>query len=87
MADIVMYTRDWCGYCAAAKALFKKKGIAFEEINATGNNALRAEMVERSSGGSTFPQILIDGVPVGGCDELFALEDSGQLDKMLAASE
>eukprot|EP01035_Chromulina_nebulosa_P058414 gene58414-biopygen41988 len=85
MASVVIYTRQFCGYCASAKALLQKKGVDFVEHDATGNAALRAEMIEKSNGGSTFPQIFINGGHVGGCDDLHALDRSGKLDPMLAA--
>jgi glutaredoxin 3 len=84
MADVVIYTRDWCGYSDAARALLERKGVKFEEINATGNRELRAQMVERANGRSTFPQVFIGGSHVGGCDDLYELEDQGKLDALLA---
>ena len=84
MADVVIYTRDWCSYSDAARALLERKGVTFEEINATGNKDLRAQMVERANGRSTFPQVFIGGSHVGGCDDLYALEDEGKLDALLA---
>lgn len=84
MADVVIYTRQACGYCSAAKRLLQQKGVSFVEHDATGKPDLRAEMIAKS-GGYTFPQILIGGRPVGGCDELYELEREGQLDALLAA--
>ena len=84
MAEVVIYTRDWCSYSDAARALLERKGVAFKEINATGNRELRKEMIERANGGSTFPQVFIGAMHVGGCDELYALEEQGKLDAMLA---
>ena len=84
MADVVIYTRDFCYYSDAARELLTRKGVAFKEINATGNRALRAEMIEKANGGSTFPQVFIGDTHVGGCDELYALEEQGKLDAMLA---
>jgi len=85
MAEIVVYTRKWCGFCTAAKHLLKKKGVAFEEIDATGDQTKRQEMIQKSGGASTFPQIFIGDIHVGGCDELYALDSSGKLDRMVAA--
>ena len=85
MADVTIYTRQGCGYCSAAKRLLASKGVAFHEIDATGDPALKAEMTARS-GGVTFPQILIDGKPVGGCDDLHALDRAGKLDALLTAA-
>jgi glutaredoxin 3 len=82
--DVIVYTRDYCGYSDAAKALLQRKGIAFTEINATGNRELRAEMIQRANGRSTFPQIFIGSTHVGGCDDLYELEDAGKLDALLA---
>lgn len=84
MAEIVMYTRMFCGFCVAAKRLLKKKGVAFQEIDASLKPDKRAEMMARSGGGRTFPQILINGQAIGGCTELYALEESGDLDRLLA---
>jgi glutaredoxin 3 len=82
--DVIVYTRDYCGYSDAAKALLQRKGVAFTEINATGNRELRAEMIQRANGRSTFPQIFIGSTHVGGCDDLYELEDAGRLDALLA---
>lgn len=85
MASIDIYTRQFCGYCAAAKKLLETKGVAFNEFDATYAPDLRQEMVKRASGRNTFPQIFIDGTHVGGCDDLQALERAGKLDPLLAA--
>jgi len=84
MADVVIYTGMLCGYCTAAKRLLSSKGVAFEEINITLNADGRARMLEQSNGARTVPQIFIGGVHVGGCNELYALEDKGELDSLLA---
>jgi glutaredoxin 3 len=84
MTEVVIYTRDFCYYSDAARELLKRKGVVFKEINATGNRELRNEMIERANGGSTFPQVFIGDTHVGGCDELYALEDQGKLDAILA---
>lgn len=83
MAPVIIYTRDFCGYCARAKALLDSKGVDFTEYNATTNPAYRQEMMAKS-GGSTFPQIFIAGQHVGGCDDLHALDRQGKLDALLA---
>ena len=85
MTEVVIYTRDFCYYSDAARDLLTRKGVAFKEINATGNRELRNEMIERANGGSTFPQVFICETHVGGCNELYALEEQGKLDAMLAA--
>ena len=82
MPPVVIYTRDLCGYCSAAKALLDRKGVPFEERNASDTSELRQEMMTRS-GRSTFPQIFIGAKHVGGCDDLHALERSGELDRLL----
>ncbi len=85
MADIVIYTSAFCGYCARAKRLLKEKGVEFNEIGVDMNPALREEMTEKAGGRHTVPQIFIGGRHVGGCDDLHALDASGELDKLLAA--
>ena len=85
MAPVTIYTRQGCGYCSRAKALLTSKGVAFTEHDATGNPALRQEMIDRSHGGMTFPQIFIGETHVGGCDDLDALDRAGKLDALLAA--
>lgn len=84
MASVVIYTRQFCGYCSAAKALLSKKGVDFTEHDATGKPELRSEMIEKARGRNTFPQIFINGEHVGGCDDLHALDRAGKLDPMLA---
>ena len=84
MAEVVIYTRDFCYYSDAARELLTRKGVTFKDINATGNRELRQEMIERANGSSTFPQIFIGETHVGGCDELYALEEDGKLDALLA---
>jgi len=83
MTPVVIYTRDFCGYCSAAKSLLGKKGVAFEEKNSSSEPSFRSEMMTRS-GRSTFPQIFIGETHIGGCDDLHALEAAGKLDPMLA---
>ena len=84
MADVEIYTQAWCPYCARAVRLLQSKGIRFREIDAPRGTPQR-EAAMRRSGRGTVPQIFIDGVAVGGCDDLFALEASGELDKLLGA--
>ncbi len=83
MARVEIYTRILCGYCAAAKHLLMSKGVEFEEHDASYSPHLRQQMTERAKGLATFPQIFIDGVHVGGSDDLHALDASGKLDPML----
>lgn len=84
MASVVIYTRQFCGYCSAAKKLLETKGVSFEEHDATYAPDVRQEMIKRA-GRSTFPQIFINERHVGGCDDLHALERAGELDALLAA--
>ena len=77
-----MYTKLGCGYCAAARKLLTAKGVEFEDIDVTMDSALRQKMVELSNG-TTVPQIFIDATPIGGYDDLAALDASGELDRML----
>jgi glutaredoxin 3 len=84
MPPVTIYTRQFCGYCTAAKRLLSDKGIEFVEIDASGDSAKRNEMITRS-GRYTFPQIFIGERHVGGCDDLFALHARGELDELLAA--
>lgn len=83
MAKVTIYTRQLCGYCSAAKRLLEEKKAKFQEHDASFDPAMRAEMVKRASGASTFPQIFIGDNHIGGCDELFALERAGKLDPLL----
>ncbi len=83
MTDVTIYTREYCGYCSRAKALLQSKGVDFVEHDATYSQELRAEMIAKANGGSTFPQIFINGEHVGGCDDLHALDRAGTLDTML----
>lgn len=83
MKPVEIYTKAFCGYCARAKALLESKGVAFEEYDITMGGPKRAEMMERSNGGLTVPQIFIDGAHIGGSDDLAALERAGKLDVLL----
>ncbi|MCR6501750.1 glutaredoxin 3 [Shinella sp. CPCC 101442] len=85
MPSVVIYTRQFCGYCSAAKKLLETKGVAFEEHDATYAPDVRQEMIKRANGRNTFPQIFINDRHVGGCDDLQALERAGELDALLAA--
>ena len=82
--QVVMYTTDWCPYCARARRLLEEKGVPFEEIDVDAKSGARAEMIERSGGRSTVPQIFIGAAHVGGFDDLYALDSSGGLDRLLA---
>jgi glutaredoxin 3 len=85
MAKIEIYTKFLCPFCTRAKKLLDSKGVSFEEIDISTGGPRRAEMLERSGGRQTVPQIFIDGEHVGGCDDLVALDRAGRLDPMLAA--
>ena len=84
MAPVEIYTSRYCPYCYAAKALLARKGVPFTEIDLSGNWERRDEMIERANGRMTVPQIFIGSHHVGGSDDLHALEDSGELDALLA---
>ncbi|MEL6387508.1 MAG: glutaredoxin 3 [Pseudomonadota bacterium] len=86
MAHVTIYTRAFCPFCTRALGLLKAKGADFEEIDAGMDAAKRKEMSERSGGGRTFPQILIGDTPIGGCDDLMALDRAGKLDDLLKAA-
>lgn len=77
-----MYGTATCPYCMAARMLFKKKGVEFDDISVSNNPELRAEMEQRS-GGRTVPQIFIDEEPVGGFDDIYELDEKGELDELL----
>jgi glutaredoxin 3 len=84
VAKVEVYSTSYCPYCMRAKALLRSKGIEFEEIDVTDDPDLRAQMVELSGGRRTVPEIFINGEIIGGCDELYALEETGELDELLA---
>ncbi len=86
MPEIKVYTTPMCPYCSRALKLLNNKGAEYEEIRAGLNTDLKKEMMERSGGRRTFPQIFIGETHVGGCDDLFALEERGELDKLLGAN-
>jgi glutaredoxin 3 len=83
MAKVVIYTTQWCGYCAAARELLRSKGVEFEDIDVDTDPARRQEMIEKS-GNKTVPQIFIGDESIGGFTDLAALEEQGQLDKLLS---
>lgn len=84
MVDVTIYTRMMCGYCTAAKRLLDRKGVAYTEHDASFSPELRQEMLARANGRTTFPQIFVGSVHVGGCDDLHELEEQGRLDHLLA---
>lgn len=85
MPAVTIYARSDCPYCHMAKDLLRRKNVAFEEVDIGREPDRRCEMIERSGGRMTVPQLFIDGRHVGGCDDLHALERSGGLDSLLAA--
>jgi glutaredoxin 3 len=85
MAHVTIYTRPFCGYCARALKLLSDKGAEFTEIEAGMDLEKKREMIQRSGGGTTFPQIFIGDQHIGGSDDMMMLERQGKLDAMLAA--
>jgi glutaredoxin 3 len=86
MTKVTIYTTSLCPYCHMAKELLRSKCVAFDEVDVTGQSALRAEMCSKAGGRNTVPQIWIGDRHVGGCDDLMCLERSGKLDPLLSAS-
>jgi GrxC family glutaredoxin len=80
---IIIYTKSYCPYCVKAKQLLTNKKVDFTEVDITDNQGLIEEMLLKSAGRKTVPQIFIDEFHVGGCDDLYALNDKGELDKRL----
>ena len=80
-----IYTTNYCGYCVRAKDLLKRKGVDFEEVDVTGDDDMRAKLVERSVGQRTVPKIFIGDTHVGGCSDLSRLDTEGRLEPMLQA--
>ena len=87
MAKVEIYTWQYCPFCIRAKSLLKKKGVDYMEYQIDGNQEARSSMTERANGRTTVPQIFIDNRGIGGCDELYALEQSQQLDPLLNTSD
>ena len=85
MAHVTLYTRPFCPYCMAAIDLLEKKGADYTEIVANADPQKRQEMLARSNGRSTYPQIFVGEKHIGGCDEMMALERKGELDPLLTA--
>ncbi len=83
MAKVEIYSSMLCGFCYRAKKLLQQKGVDFTDIDVMVHPKRRAEMVERSGGRTSVPQIFIDDRHIGGCDELYALEASQKLDALL----
>lgn len=85
MAKVEIYTKAFCPYCTRALRLLEQKGASYDEYDVTMGGPKKAEMVERSGGRMTMPQVFIDGRHIGGCDDLMALDRRGGLDPLLAA--
>lgn len=83
MGTVTVYTGFACSFCERAKMLLSQKGVDFTEINVAQHPDQRAKMMERANGARTVPQIFVDETHVGGCDDLFALEQAGNLDGLL----
>ena len=86
MANVTIYLRPMCPFCHRAEALLKSKNIAYERIDIWSVTGAKEEMLAKSGGKSTVPQIFINESHIGGCSELIAYNDAGQLDKDLAPS-
>lgn len=84
MPKVEIYTKFTCGFCYRAKALLENKNVSFEETDITMGGKKREEMIQRSGGRMTVPQIFIDDRHIGGSDDLAALDQSGELDALLA---
>ena len=84
MADVVMYMRPMCPFCSRAESLLNAKGVSYEQFDIWQEAGRREEMIQRSKGATTVPQIFIGGQHVGGSDDLIRLEQQGKLDQMLA---
>ena len=85
MAKVEIYTSPLCGFCYQAKNLLNTKGVDFEEVDIIAHPDRKPEMMARSSGRHTVPQIFINNAHVGGCDELYDLDSKGKLDSLLTA--
>jgi glutaredoxin 3 len=86
MPEVEVYTTPICPYCLSAKDLLRRKGVSFLEINVAGEPLRRAEMIARANGRTTVPQIFVGDTHLGGCDDLYALEEAGELDRLLTES-
>lgn len=85
MPTVEIYTKPFCSYCYRAKRLLESKGIEYQEHEVYFGGSERQEMIQRSGGRTTVPQIFIDGRHIGGCTDLMELESQGKLDELLAA--
>ena len=85
MKPVTIYTKPFCPYCTRALSVLQKKGVALTEIEAGYDPDLRKEMIQRAGGRATYPQIFIGEQHIGGCDDMMALDRSGELDRLLSA--
>ncbi len=83
MAEVELYTTMYCPYCTRARALLQRKSVAFVDIDIAEQPGRRDEMIRRSGGRATVPQIFINHEHIGGCDDLVALDRAGKLDAKL----
>ena len=83
MKKVIIYTTDYCPFCTKAKRLLDMKKVTYEENDVTHDQALREEMTKKAEGRRTVPQIFIDGKPIGGCDDLYALNEAEKLNELL----
>lgn len=83
MKNITIYSTTHCPYCIKAKALLDRKNLSYEEIDVTGDDEARTELIKKANGLRTVPQIFIGDKHVGGCDDLYQLEGRGDLDKLI----
>ncbi len=86
MPRVEIYTKAFCPYCSRALSLLKGRGVPYDEHDVTMGGSLKAEMVERTSGRLTVPQIFIGDAHIGGCDDLVDADRSGKLDRLLSAA-
>ncbi|MBL61046.1 MAG: glutaredoxin 3 [Candidatus Pelagibacter sp.] len=80
---IIIYTTPYCPYCIRAKRLLKKKNVIFEEINLYDKPEKMDEMIKKSNGAKTVPQLFVDETHIGDCDQIYELDNNGELDKIL----
>jgi glutaredoxin 3 len=86
MAEVELYTTNWCPFCTRARMLLRRKGVSFVEIDIDQDPQRRKEMIRRTGGRTSVPQIFIGGELIGGSDDLAALDAAGKLDAKLGAS-
>jgi glutaredoxin 3 len=87
MSEVELYTTRWCPYCTRARALLRRKGVSYVEIDIEQEPQRRQEMIRRAAGRTSVPQIFIGGEHIGGSDDLIALDDAGRLDAKLGVSK